>query len=131
MADLEQIAAEATAEQTVEEFIDNFTHSVAGLVSDNPLHYRSYGPYWWQVKKALLDAQRGVFDDDYIDREWLDATVYNCPEYALFAAWAYSETRHEEGAQMDSLHIIQTLDGELVEYVLVDEGLERQGFHKS
>ena len=120
---LEPLLKEATADQTAAEFIDSFTTSITDVLQNNPAHYRAYGPWWWQVKQAVIKVNKSIFEDDRLDVEWLEKTQYQKPEYALLAAWAYAESQYERGAQTDNTHIIETDDG-TGEYVLVDDELE-------
>ena len=122
-SDLHALFEEATDDQTPEEFTDNFTSSVVELLKNNPAHYRAYGPWWWQVKQAVIAADKSIFEDDTLDASWLEMTTYDRPEFALCAAWAYAESQHDRGAQTDNTHIVETEEG-MSEYVLVDNELE-------
>lgn len=114
---------EATEDQTPEEFSDAFTTSIVELLKKDPAHYRCYGPWWWQVKQAVIQAEKSIFEDDSLDADWLEKTTYDRTEFALVAAWAYSEAQHDRAAQTDNRHIIETDEG-MTEYVLVDNELE-------
>jgi hypothetical protein len=100
--------------------------AIAKILRDRPLRYRTYGPYWWVVKRALIDA--GVTDfGDHIDLEWFDALNYGDPAYNLLAAWAYEDARFASGQIIENpYHVMIQADGEAIEYACDDEEMEAQ-----
>ena len=121
--DLQDLLEEATKSQSVGEMIEAVTSGLADILKRNPAYYRAFGPWWWQVKAAMIRAGHSVFEDDSVDAEWIEHTAYDEPVYALIAAWNYMESQFDRGAQAANTHIIETDDG-MTEYVLVDNELE-------
>ena len=50
----------------------------------SPQQYRSYGPFWWQLKRELL-AQGYAQFGEHLDAEWLEHTEYGDPILNLLA----------------------------------------------
>lgn len=126
--DLQPLLDEATENQSVAQYTETYLKTVAELLKRNPLHYRSYGPYWWLMKKALIDSGIGAFEDPVTDLEMVEATEYPSLEHSLLACWAYSESQHDQMAQNSNTHIMELDDDSLVEYALEDSELEQRGF---
>jgi hypothetical protein len=123
--DLAPLLQEATvrANQTVEEWIPKFLAAVKRVLGRNLLRYRGYGPYWWLIKKALIDREDLGFGE-HIDLEWFEAMDYGKPEINLLAAWAYDDQRFNVGLMSDPYHTLEDLEGEMVEYISNDEEME-------
>jgi hypothetical protein len=123
--ELTPLFIEATENQTAQQWEQRLIQAIALILRKRPLRYRTYGPYWWVVKRALIDA--GVTDfGDHIDQEWFDAVDYGDPAYNLLAAWAYEDTRFSVTGQMieNPYHVLVDADGEPFEFVAGDEEME-------
>jgi len=125
---LSPLLQEATESQTIEEFKGKFLNGVVTLLKRDPLRYRAYGPYWWPLKQAIIDAELDWFEN-HVDAEWLESMQYEQVELNLLAAWSYSEAQLDRGAQMDQRHILESSDGS-IEFVLVDEAMEELAIQK-
>lgn len=126
--DLHPLLDEATTEagQTIEEWMPKLLASLKSILLASPLQYRSYGPYWWLLKKAYIDVGDLAFGI-FIDLFWLQAMDYGRPELTLLAAWAYSDARFNRGLATDPSHILEEISGdepEAVEYVSADLDME-------
>jgi hypothetical protein len=108
---------------TIREWESNFSASLVEFLQKNPLRYRGFGPYWWLVKRALIDRGHLEFGD-FIDAEVYEAFDYGKPSINLAAAFSYSEERFSLGSMYESRHAIEHEDGDTTEYVLVDEDME-------
>ena len=42
-----------------------------GILLGNPIQYRGFGPFWWILKKEMLDAGIADFGDS-LDAEWVE-----------------------------------------------------------
>jgi len=71
--DLHSLKREATHDGTVSDadWLRKMCGTMAKVLDGDPRSYRSFGPYWWIVKKELLDAGYNQFGD-FLDREWLE-----------------------------------------------------------
>lgn len=122
--DLRPLLAEATASQTQEQWVDKFLLNLRTILLANPLRYRTYGPYWWGLKKIFLDRDDLVFGES-IDREWLEAMDYGKTEYNILAAFAYEELRITKNFVDDPFHVMETEGGDdSVEYASNDPEME-------
>lgn len=108
--------------------------NIANILRNNPLQYRSFGPYWWVVKQALLNRGITDFGKD-IDAEWFEKTDYGNEGMNILAAWAYSDQAIENGFIYSSDHSVTYLQGEnedeidIQTYVLADEEMELQAIN--
>ncbi len=102
-------------------------HAIADMLKKNPMQYRSYGPYWWVVKKILLSFGEDYFGS-FLDAEWVEKVTYGDPVWDLLAAWSYSEYALDNGLIYSNGHPVVFIndDGESEEeaYTLVDDDIE-------
>lgn len=55
----EQLGAlldKATKNQTIEKYRETFLSANKRIIGKDPLRYRSFGPYWWLVKRGFVDG---------------------------------------------------------------------------
>lgn len=131
--ELELLRDAATKNGAVDEreWVKTHCRLVASLLKRDPLRYRGYGPYWYVVKKALLDAGYSYFGDA-IDKEWFELVDYGKTFYNLFAAWMYQENAANLGLIYSSDHIAsfeeEDESGDIinteVEYMATDDDME-------
>ena len=123
-AELKPLYDEAMQGQTEEEWFKKILSSIAGILRKAPLRYRGYGPYWWLVKKSLIDHGYTEFGG-HLDQEWLESLECGDPVYDLLCAWWYEEMRFGVGQMiMDPFHSLVGADGEPFEYASGDEEME-------
>ena len=122
--DLQPLLLEATATQTLEQWMDKFLAGMKRILLDNPLRYRNFGPYWWPLKKAYIDRGDMSFGD-FLDAEWLAAMDYGKPELNILAAYAYEDLRLTTSMMEDPFHTMPTVDGgDSVEFASDDQQME-------
>lgn len=108
--------------------------NIAIILKQNPLQYRSFGPYWWLVKSELIKQGITDFGQD-VDAEWFEKADYGNSSTNILAAWAYSDNAIDEGLIYSSEHSVTFLNGEFEDeidvqtYVLVDEEMELQAIN--
>lgn len=103
-------------------FADSFLKNTIKILRQNPKQYLSYGPYWWPLKDMLI--KRGFRDfGNTTQQEWVDALSYEEDALTIAACWAYSQLRIDEGNIYNYRHILDTGDGEGMEYFLGDDEL--------
>ena len=123
-ADLKPLYTEALQGQTEESWTEKILSSIAGILRKSPLRYRTYGPFWWLVKEALIDHGYTEFGE-HIDIEWLNDLETGDRVYDLLLAWVYEEGRFSVGQMItDPYHSLICADGEPFEYVSGDEEME-------
>lgn len=109
---------------------------MADMLKNDPRRYRSYGPYWWVMKQAMLDNGVAQFGE-FIDREWFELVDYGNPFHNLLAAWMYQDGALENGLMYSHAHNVAFLPEEekvetpdVQEYTLVDEEMEQLALEK-
>jgi hypothetical protein len=90
---------------------------------ENPVQYRNFGPWWWSVKKAMLDAGLAPFGQDY-DAEMVEAMAYpEAPFLAVVCGMLYYDQSMDNQFIGQATHTIVE-NGEDVEYTLYDHDAE-------
>ena len=132
MNDLRTLKREATSGGVVPEteWLRKMTETMSKILQGDPRSYRSFGPYWWIVKKALLDAGHSQFGD-FLDLEWLEYMDYGDPVWNMLAAWQYQDHALNNGMIYTNQHpVVVTPDEpegagpEDRVYTLADEDME-------
>lgn len=130
--ELAPLKAEATKNGQVSEaeWLQKMSDTIAGLIRNDPRRYRAYGPYWWTLKRILIDRGHTEFGDS-LDAEWLEYVDYGNPVWNLLACWVYGEVAMDGGLMYSNHHVITFVpesedDGEADdrEYTLVDDEVE-------
>ena len=115
---------EATANQTVDVWLEKFITNLKKILLQHPSRYRNFGPYWWIVKKAYIDRGDMSFGES-IDLEWQAAMDYGKPELNIMAAFAYEELRTSKNMLDDPFHDMESTDGSnSVEFASNDPEME-------
>jgi hypothetical protein len=124
-ADLAPLIADAIEKQTLTQWKPIFLATLDAFFKNNPLRYRSYGPWWWLVKKELIASGNFEFGED-VDAEWVEALDYGKAELNLLAAHGYADWRcFMQGAPHEPLHTLELEDGETIDYLLTDTDMEQ------
>ena len=128
---LDGLKKQATANQTVEEWRKNLLERTARVIREDPLRYRSFGPYWWVQKKLFLDAGITEFGTN-IDKEGFEFADYGSSDYNMLAAWLYQDYALDGGILYAPRHTIPIVspngrdeETELYELALADEEMEK------
>jgi hypothetical protein len=119
---LRPLINEACVNQTAEEWIEKILEAIKSVIQKKPLRYRGYGPYWWLIKKMLIDRSFLEFGE-HLDREWVDALDYGSDKLNLAAAFAYEDARFETVNIYGDTHTMATATGS-VEYISADKEME-------
>lgn len=124
---LDQVIGIATQNQSEEEWIEKGLKGIAGLVSRDPIEYRTFGIYWWPVKAALVARNliAGTVDAGELEKTDTGELRHNLAGALMF---------HEHCTNTfinDNKLTVSNGDGESEEYILVDEELEAMAFAKS
>lgn len=121
---LQPLIDEATENQTIEQWITKLLAAIKSVLIKSPERYRSYGPYWWLVKKMFIDRKDTSFGD-HIDKVWYEAMDYGYDKFNLVAAFAYADNRFEIGLMKDSYHTMEDEEsGDSIEFISGDEEME-------
>ena len=114
---------------TEEDWVKENCRIIRKTLSDDPRRYRSYGPYWWIVKRALNDNGMTDFGTT-IDLEWAEQADYGNTFLNLLAAWLYQEEALNTGLIYSNAHTIafepeeEGVEHDISEYQLIDDEVE-------
>lgn len=108
---------------SAEAFVAKFLANAAKLINKTPKYYRYFGPYWWPLKKLMLDANIGGIDD-FIDAEWLEKAWLDSPELICVAAFCFQETLLQNKSMASNSYLLEDSEGNAIEFVLYDNFLE-------
>lgn len=116
-------AGELSREGWLRKMLDGYR----GILLKNPVQYRGFGPFWWILKKEMLDAGIADFGDSF-DAEWVERIDYGDAVLNILAAYAYAEYAEHYGLLYSSTHTVEFLgdDDEVSneDYVLADDFME-------
>ena len=101
-----------------------------GILLRNPIQYRGFGPFWWILKKEMLDAGIADFGDS-LDAEWVERIDYGDPVLNILSAYAYAEYAEEYGLLYSSGHTVEFIgdDDEVInEIPPLPKKIPRQNF---
>lgn len=121
-AELKPIVDEATLEQTEEQWHEEFLAGVAALVIKTPVLYRSFGPFWWPLKKYIQDS--GLIEGEPVDQTLVDQITMGGKTLDLAAAYAYHESTSKSLTSADTARIVKDKKGNSVEIQVIDDELE-------
>lgn len=125
-AELENSLYEATLEQkneTEAELVEKFVANSAALVLKKPISYRYFGPYWWGLKKLIIERGIAGFDA-FLDAEWLERAAMPSPGLTCIAAWAMQESIMEQMAMPNNSLMLEDEEGDIYECFTTDPMLE-------
>ena len=117
--------------QTEENYLTTMIDLIANILKKDPEQYRAYGPFWWCVKRLLLNQGYAYFGK-FIDAEWFEKTTYNNDLWDLLAAYAYYDYAIAYGLNYSTSHQLayKIIDEdsfdeyEEFEYQLIDDDME-------
>lgn len=114
---------EATKEKNAARFIEDYLDSVDQILAKDTRQFRSYGVYWWPIKKMLVD--RGITDYGVnIDAPCMSLVSHLSEAEILCAAYANKMQALDNGTLYSTDH---QYDGTLEEpyyFTLADDELE-------
>ena len=92
---------------------------LAKQLLDEPIRYRTFGIFWWEIKRLL--NQRDFYLGDNQEKGISD--VYPEP-YLQLAAGMTSAIGRIDAGNFDNRYVYQKENGEQFEYVLEDQDME-------
>lgn len=115
---------EATSRgKTPEAWLSEYLVNAAGILDADPMRYRGYGPFWWGLKKALIEAGFSRFGN-FVDLECAEVTDCGSMVNNVLSAHAYEEYAVGYGLMFSNEHDFSTPDGETATYTLADDDME-------
>lgn len=102
---LEGLLKTALQGKTEEDYVDKFLQGLRARLIKSPRLYRSYGPYWAEIKRLLLQHGYGNFGR-LIDRDVRQIYHFDRPALTLIAATLYSQERFNNGQIYSAYHLL-------------------------
>lgn len=102
---LEGLLRTALLGKTEDEYVDFYLKGLRGRLLKNPRLYRSFGPYWPEIKNLLLERGYGNFGR-LIDRDVRKIYRFDRPALTLIAATLYSQERFDNGQIYSAWHLL-------------------------
>lgn len=114
---------------TEEEWCDKCVNSLVRILKKDPTAYRQYGPYWWNLKKAVKSRQPNAIHGDFIDALWAERTEYGDEVDNILSAILYAQLTLEDRVYGSSEHTVYLDSGDgdgwrAETYVLEDSDME-------
>ena len=100
-------------------WIEKVLPTLAKQLLDKPIRYRTYGIFWWEIKR-LLNQRVYSFGDN---QEGRVTDLYPEP-YLYLAAGMISAIARITAGNFDNRYMYQKEDGGQFDYVLEDRGME-------
>lgn len=120
---IEALAADARKEVGSAQIAPAYLQGLRANIASNPSMYRSFGPYWWLIKREMLAM--GIKDfGESVDTETADALDYGDRDLNCAAGYAYQLLAFDTMAVYGHHHAVQLEDGTIAQYVLADEEVE-------
>jgi hypothetical protein len=108
------------------QWINSLLNGIATLVKRSPIAYRSFGPFWWPVKKMLLNAE--LLNGEEVDQALIDQVSMGSAELDLAAAFSFQEWTNDNQLASNNVFSVTTEDGGSDDYTLIDEEMEASIF---
>lgn len=126
LADERKKALKGTTE---EEWCNRCVNTLVRILRKDPVAYRQYGPYWWNLKKSVISRQPEAIHGDFIDDLWAERTDYGDEVDNILSAILYAQQFIEEHIYGSREHTVyldsDDGDGWRAEiYVLEDEDMD-------
>lgn len=122
-SDLEVVVTEGSKGfVSKQQWVTKMLSSFAGQVRARPLAYRSFGPFWWPLKRLMIEA--GEFPGALPDADEVSRISLGRADLDVAAAFAYSEFAMENQIEMSTTITVDTDDGDTIDYLLNDDELE-------
>lgn len=122
-SDLEPVVEEGSKGfVSKQQWVTKMLGSFAGQVRARPLAYRSFGPFWWPLKRLMIEA--GEFPGTLPDADEVARISFGRADLDVAAAFAYSEYASANQIEMSTTITVDTEDGDTIDYLLNDDELE-------
>lgn len=105
------------------QFATLFMQAIRDGLRQKPAMYRSLGPYWWLLKRELINSGVRDFGTSY-DAETAEALNHGSTERNLAACALYQGYVLENMSIYEHNHAIGMADGAIETYTLTDDDME-------
>lgn len=127
------LAENQDAKLTDEQFAERYLKGVVETLNAKPKMYRSFGAYWWAIKKLMLE--KGLLHEGFGDS--YDSTMakqfsYESESLTVCAAYLYQQDAIESGLVFSNTHPLELENSvESETYTFEDSDIERLIFASS
>ena len=105
-----------------QQWVTKMLGSFAAMVRRRPMAYRAFGPFWWPIKRLMIEA--GEFHGELPDHAEVESITFGSAALDVAAAWAYSEYAIDNQIEGNNLITVDDSDGDTYDYHLNDEEME-------
>ena len=105
-----------------QQWVTKMLGSFAAMVRRRPMAYRAFGPFWWPIKRLMIEA--GEFHGELPDPAEVESITLGSAALDVAAAWAYSEYAIDNQIEGNNLITVDDSDGDSYDYHLNDEEME-------
>lgn len=108
------------------DFVERFIQGTIKTLKSKPLAYRSFGAYWWPIKRLIVNAKvyHNDFGDSY-DTELNEAFSYDSDAITVCAAFLEQEANISEGNMMATVFNYEDEDGQNISLTVHDDVMEK------
>lgn len=119
-----QPLVDENAAENEQAFVDSYISGVVRALVNSPESYRSFGAYWWALKKRIIAKGVDVFGQ-FVEGETLAHFDYESDAIACCAAYVTQSDRANANELFTQTHLLDVGEGETTEYTLEDAEMER------
>lgn len=128
--DLERVLQEqALGQQTEAQYLGVYLRNISIQLSDNPASYRSFGPWWPEIKRLMAENLNNQDFGESIDLDVKAIYSLTRPALTVIAAHLYRAERIDSGYIYSAYHELAVHDDaddtEPYLYVSDDEDMEK------
>ena len=116
-----------------EQFVKRYVTGVIETLKTNKKLYRSFGGYWWPLKRIILalEPQAAEHLGEEYDSELNEAFSYGNDALTVCAAYLTQDVNIEQGYMDSNKHTYYTAENEPIELTIEDTEMEKRIFAES
>ena len=105
------------------EFAERYVTGVIATLKVNKKLYRSFGHFWWPLKRMILKIDPNSFGEEY-DTELNEAFSYSNDALTACAAFLMQEVNIKHGYMYSNKHTYYTNEQEPIDLIIEDSEME-------
>ena len=112
-----------------EEFVERYVQGIIKTLKSNPLLYRSFGAYWWPLKRLIVNAK--VYHNDFgesYSEEFNKALSLDSDALTVCAIYLEQEDNIATGNTTSTAFNYEAMDGSEIEITIEDDIMEKIAF---
>jgi hypothetical protein len=115
------------------EFTERYLKGVSDSLKNNKKLYRSFGGFWWPLKRLILAYDHSMIDHigEEFDAELNDMFSYSNDAITVCAAYLTQQVNMETGYMESNKHTYETAGNEPVDLTVDDSEIEGRMFAES